>query len=389
MVESKRLRKKKSDFYSKSYTLLHRILTRLGQGLYPTQIATQLNVRKQNVFHYIYRLENHKYIQRDFRDVFLRYSLTEKGRKFLVFLAQDRKSPKSSLYVKESNIRSHNLGIKLRILRDNPDADFSNELNYGTNPANRGKMFTITFPIPMTVEKYTKHMVIDFHKFYTKPTTFMNDFYLRMWKGVWYISEYMKRKYDIRVDALEPEIIRFHLANERPDMNDKVKERAMVKVNLKRKSRVIFPTDMDAKAWLDRSQGNVEIETNDTLYEEKMLLMPENVDRIGQYLVDQNKIMNTFSKNIAKHNIAIIKIGEGMQDFSDNIKSFTAKTNRAVKELTDAVAVLAKAVRKPRTRAVLKHKRKAPRPQKRYIKRKLKKPKVGAFPTADEMLRGL
>lgn len=330
---------KQSKIYRKSFTLLYQILIRLINHLYPTQIANQLNMDKQKIFYHVHNLERRGYIKKEFKDAIENYTLTEKGEKLFQEIKLFIKSKKSALYVTKSNIRSHNLAVKLKIIRSNPNADFSNELSYNVNPANKGKIFVIAFPISMTVEIYQENVIIDFHKFYTQPTTFMNDFFIRLWKGMLYVNDYLARKYDIRLDLFEPEIVRFHLANERPDLDNKVKEKVQVTIGLGRKAKVIFPSETDAKAWIDKSHGHVDIETNDLLYEEKLLLMPESIDRLANQQIKMNlqtdQRLNDFSKNIASHTEAIkimnIRNGESSKaitTLSDSITKLTGIVER-------------------------------------------------------------
>lgn len=285
MKRRKKSSPKSAKIYKKSFTLLYRILVRLQNKLYPSQIARQLGISKQLCLYHIWRLEREKLIKREVKEAITIYSLTPKGNEFLQKI---RQSKRFLLYVRKENIRNHNLAIKLKILTDNSQADFSKELDYREVLKGKkhwkAKVFVFPFPISATIEKNPEYIIVNFHKFYSSPQTFLNDFFLKVFKGISYVCDYFYQKYEIKLDRYEPEIIRFHLANERPDLNEKVKKKAQITVGLNRKAKVIFPTNFDAKAWLDRSQGNVEIETNDLTYEENLLMMPEAIHSIANLL---------------------------------------------------------------------------------------------------------
>lgn len=340
-AEKSKIEGKKSKFYRKSFTLLYRILLKLLNHAYPAQIARDLNMDRQKVFYHVHRLEREGYVVKEFRDAIENYSLTELGQKLFEEIKFFMKSQKSSLYVTNaSNIRNHNLAVKLKIIRSNPTADLSKEAGYHVNPANKGRIFVIAFPISMTVELYSEHVLIDFHKFRTQPTTFMNDLFLRMWKGIWYLSGLLERKYGIVVDAYEPEIVRFHQANERPDLDDKVKEKMQVTIDLGRKSKVIFPTEIPASAWMDRSMGHVEIETNDLVYEENLITMPERVSNIEANQARQIEIEGKFAEQIELHleveDRTLEKLNNDIEIQKKNIE-IQEKTVSILSEIRDSI----------------------------------------------------
>ena len=72
----------------------------------------------------------------------------------------------------------------------------------------------------------------------------------------------------------------------------------------------------EAKAWLDKSLGMLELETNDIEYERKLLLMPEHIFNIAktQPLLMEN--LYRFSEQLNLHLEVLEKIGAGIDRFT-------------------------------------------------------------------------
>lgn len=339
------------NFAIRNLQLLYKILVRVALGLYCSQIARQLNLSHQIVSYYMKKLEICGFIALEVKTNFKSYKLTPEGEQLLQELKAASKedlqkglAKKSLLYVRtqKQHIRTHNLAFKLKILQDNPEADFSKELGYKeVKKANNNwlaKYFVISTPIGMTIEKTPKHVIVNFHKFYSEPKNYMNDFFSKVWKGLLYVASYFERKYGIILDYFEPEVIRFHLANEGPDLNDKVEEKVQIKVNLGRKAKVIFPASFEAKAWLDRSGGQVEIETNDMLYEEKLLMMPEILYDLNQrwgrlegLMEKQIYVMSEFTEQIKLHLNVLQKMSDALDKISEKLGKKAIELSRELK----------------------------------------------------------
>lgn len=252
----------------RNFLLLYRILLRVQKGMYPSQIARQLHISKQLCLYYIHKAEKLGYLEIKGKTNFLLLELTKEGKEFLA------RVKKSSLPLRKQYTRLHNLAIKFPILKDNPKAKWQKTAQIN----NWIKHYSVvTFPIGITLEKTTKHIIAYFHQFTTEKQMFLDEFYSWVLRGVYYVYYYLKKQKKITIDIFRSEIIRQHVANESPEFNPKVSKRKTVEVNLKRKAKSILPTNLQAKAWIDRSLGNVDIETNDMLYEEKLLLMPEMI----------------------------------------------------------------------------------------------------------------
>jgi hypothetical protein len=260
--------------------------------MYPTQIARQLRISKQLCLYYIHKAEKLEYLKKELKTNFLSYVLLPKGEEFL------REVKKFSLPSREKFTRLHNLAIKFPIINDNPNAAWEkeNKLNNWIE-----KYTVIKFPIGITLKKTTNHIIAYFHQFVTKQENFLTDFYSWVLRGIYYVYYYLKKEKQIEIDIFNAEIIREHLANESPEFNQKVEKRKTVEILLNRNAKAIYPSQEQAKAWIDRSFGNVDIETNDMIYEEKLLLMPEMVFSLAENINKLNPVLDNLAKQINLH----------------------------------------------------------------------------------------
>jgi len=276
----------------RNFLLLYRILRRIQKGMYPSQIARQLRISKQLCLYYIHKAERLGYLKKELKTNFLSYVLLPKGEEFL------REVKKFSLSVREKFTRLHNLAIKFPIIKDNPQAEFDKKVEIN----NWVKQYSVVkFPIGITIEKTSKSIIAYFHQFVTKQENFLTDFYSWVLRGIYYIYYYLKKEKQIEIDIFNAEIIREHLANESPEFNQKVEKRKTVEILLNRNAKAIYPSQEQAKAWIDKSFGNVDIETNDMIYEEKLLLMPEMVFELSKNIDKLNPVLDNLAKQINLH----------------------------------------------------------------------------------------
>jgi len=276
----------------RNFLLLYRILRRIQKGMYPTQIARQLNTSKQRIFYYLIKAERLGLVEKINRSNTVFYVITKKGENFLLEVK------KSSLPVREKVTRLHNLAIKFPIVQDNPQAQFDKKVEIN----NWIKQYSVvTFPIGITIEKTSKNVIVYFHQFSTKQQMFLTEFFSWVLRGVYYVYYYLKREKGITIDIFNGEIIREHLANASPEFNEKVEKRKTVEVSLGRNAFSIYPSQEPARAWIDRSLGNVDIETNDMIYEEKLLLMPEVVFDLAKNIDKLNPLLDNLAKQINLH----------------------------------------------------------------------------------------
>lgn len=293
--------------------MIWKILLKVRDGQYNSQIARQLGLKKQNIAYFLKKLEKNGYIQRKFRSNFVFYELTDKGKEFLKGQSQN-----FSLSSRKGHSRLHNLVISFPILEDNPDASFGKEVSLNNWVS---KYSVISFPIGITIQKTPRNVIAHFHQFETSKEMFLTDFYNWILKGVYYLYYYLMREKRIKIDIFDGRVIRQHISNEEPDLNEKIDQKMTTQIDLNRKAKSIFQTQENARAWIDRSYGNVEIETNDMLYEEKFLKMPEliyelsqnfapAIEKLTQQINLHLEVMQQIKEAIGKLNEILDKRGE-------------------------------------------------------------------------------
>ena len=310
--------KKLSNFYSKSFILTYRILVRLNSGLYPKQIARQLSISNQLVHYHIKKLEGLNYVKKVIKSSITVYELTDKGKQFLTTLKSKLNQNKKFSIPMSEDIRTHNFIIKYPILKDESKMKFEktiemNNWSYGTK--------RLTYPLGITIKKTTNNVIVYLHQFRA------NDFseYLNyLMKSLVFVYTYLKER-GILIDVMNGKTLGQHLAltlnkQTTESLEKIIGKRLYTEVNLGRTAKSVYPTDLKAKAWVDRSLGTLELETNDMMYLENFILMPERVTRfekLGEFIIEQQY---QFSKNLEKHMEVLNSIGEAIKELSKTIK---------------------------------------------------------------------
>ena len=118
------------------------------------------------------------------------------------------------------------------------------------------------------------------------------------------------------LDIFHVKEIHRHIENQLPEYEDKAE--GHVTVTLPRKARSFLTgeeTDHQAHAWLDRSKGPLGVESDDRLYEERLILMPETVDRIDKVVTalaaDTAPLLRQLHDDLGMHLEAVQQIAMG------------------------------------------------------------------------------
>lgn len=254
--------------------LNYKILQCIKKKMYASQIARQLSVKRTTIDYRINRLHAKGLIEMEVYSSCKLYKLTNEGNIYI----EKYKMPKTSLPTKKS--RLHTLFVKFPILKDNPNAKWDRVNRSFKNWV--PKYTTVTFPIGITIKKTPKSVILCFHEFETARNRSFTDFFNWVMRGTNYAYYYLMNKQGIKIDVFNGEVTHQHIGNEEPDMQGDPKIKTTV--GLKRKAQSFYPTDIKAKAWFDKSKGPWDWETNDLLYQERLLLMPENVHVIARQL---------------------------------------------------------------------------------------------------------
>ena len=265
------------------------------EGLYPSKIAKILNCNKRQISYYLRKFENLGLIILYSKYPKL-YELTDDGKEML----------QSSRYISDKQIRLENYQIKIPIVVDNPNIqvyDKVNEMFTNWIP----KYIKLDFPYILTLEKTPQNIIvwIKGQKFPKDKSYFLNLGILTA-QVLMFVKEFFRYKYNIVIDITKANVIGMEQANDISELDEEIQPSTKFTLNLNRKSETILGTsEMDAKAWIDRSQGPAEVESNDLSYEEKLILMPERVEHMfiknRQRDEETRNILNEYSKQIALH----------------------------------------------------------------------------------------
>ncbi len=267
--------KKDANITKKSWRLPYKILLLVKDKHYSSSIARLLKIPRTTCDYQIRSLTNNGFIKLDLKDSANFYKLTKKGYEFV----RDYRCQLSRYHRDQGKNRLHRLNVKFKILEDNEKVSFDSEheMNNWIQKYTR-----LNFPIGITIQKNTdKSIVAMFHEFETDKSRTFTDFFNHVMRGTFYVYNILKEKYGILIDVSSAETTDQHIANERPDLTGKLDDKKKTTLGLNRKAKSYFPFKKGARAWLDYSKGMPEVETNDFLYEERLLMMPETVQAIN------------------------------------------------------------------------------------------------------------
>jgi len=286
------------SLYFRSLTLPYQVLKRLDRGEYGAQIAKEIGITKQGVQHYITKLSGYNFIESEFRGTFKAWKLTKEGRTFLRFAKHTSKaiSLGTTKPLLPRTTRLHALNVKFPILKEKDGVPWTQEVKL-TNWIQKSRPADWDPRIEISLVKKTKCVVACFHTLKSTKPLFISEFMGKIVQGTFYIYAYLNNR-GITVDPFNAKIISQHIANESPEYENGVDKTLTVSKKLHRKVGGPFLSDLEAKAWIDRSEGMLEVETNDLIYEEKLLEMPETLYDLKTDLIP---IMEDFAKNIRLH----------------------------------------------------------------------------------------
>ncbi len=295
----------------------YKLLLCLKKGMYEAQISRQLKTPRQTMHNRIKRLIDIGLIKIDVKTSCTLYKITRLG-----YISLSSYNAQLSRYLRgKDKTRMHRLNIKFKITDNNLKAKF--DKNYKIN--NWIQSYTsIKFPIGITLKKTTKSIIVMFHEFETKKSRCLTEFFQHVMRGTTYAYYYLKKEHKITIDIFSGIVTDQHLINESPEFEKKIDKNKTTVMELARISKSVFPTEIKAKAWIDHSKGLPEIETNDFLYEEKLLMMPEYTEKIAQTFIPT---MEELTKQIHLHlqvqkdtQVLMKGIGQSISEIAKYIK---------------------------------------------------------------------
>ncbi len=193
--------------------------------------------------------------------------------------------------------RFHNLVLKFPILKDNDSVKWSK-----TSLINNWvkKYYFEELPLKLTIEKTSKSIILYLHQKEISKDNFYTDLLQWSLKAVFYCHHFLKER-GVVFDYFSGEVIRQHIATKAEEFEGFVDGKSTFEVDLKRSAKSIFKSKERAKVWIDRSWGELEVESNDLLYEEKLVRMPEIVFESNKLIKDFYRGLDSYNKNLKLH----------------------------------------------------------------------------------------
>jgi len=321
---------KSKKFLPRIFTLL---LSLLREPQSPTVLLKQLPFpcSKQRLNYYLKKAFNKGLVEKQRLGRITLYKLTPLGEQFL-------KDSKKFLVTYEEkkfiqHVRIHHLAIKIPIEIDNPRLNVKKK-----NPLkNWTEQYFKIEGLRVTIKKTTKHIIVYFHEFKIPASQkFMLNIMLYLAKYLNALKERLWHRYKILVDISKATIQDQHLANYLPVLNEIAKKttskQSRITVYLGREATSLFGEPIKNKeAWAlidwskSRETGMPEIETNDLLYEEKLLLMPEMIWALDRKLTPA---INWLAQNLRKHEEVLNRMNENQKKFNELLEKLLERLEK-------------------------------------------------------------
>jgi len=234
---------------------------------------------------------------------------------------------KTSISSAQNNISYHAVKIKIKIKKHGkiPDDILEKLKENGKYSEKRVKnwvkrYFYFDAPIPLTAELTPRSLIIHLKEKQFKKTEFIEKSkkYIELAaQGVSHLFEKHGYKFDD-----DYKIIAQHIgAQTEKEIDEKIEAGTTVSVNLNRKALAhTGEMKQEATAWLDKSLGFAEIETNDLTYEEKLILMPEIIHKALPLLVAYSRQVERHLEVLEQMSITLKNIDEGIKIIVKNCK---------------------------------------------------------------------
>jgi hypothetical protein len=243
--------------------LENKIIELIKEGIYPSKISALLNISTTLVLRHL------KYLEKEGK-----IKSYGKCPKFYKILIKENPNPENpSLCVRKliHNTTIHDLKIKYSIIKKGI------KLKGKTIKVNNWEK---TF-IPLegkpniTLELTTNSIIAHVHRFEMPSNMdFISAFSSILHEITAKITLFMNSK-GYSINNRTPTIISQHIANDAKDLDNEIANGAVFQINLNHKAKTpLGEMKQEAKAWVDKSGGLAEIETNDTIYEKELLEMP-------------------------------------------------------------------------------------------------------------------
>jgi predicted transcriptional regulator len=300
----------------------------------PEKIADQLKVSMQNLNKYISRLKKLNYIK---KLGYATWELTKEGKEFLNFLRIKQITKPSTLGLLDENLKVnlHALTITVPIL--------SGKLDFKEKGYEQGELrgwipqyLRISSPLGLTLKNNNNKSVTIYLWSREIPKTF--DINSLVIKSLLFTHNKLKEEQNVTIDIMDSKVSTLHLSVKNEDLDLIFNKGEKFEVVLNRSVKKILPKDEDkpAKAWVD-STPYLGIETNDIDYKENLIMMPERVNKLMEFLPETVKVINELknealiplTKQIALH----LEVEQKQSNNQDKMNQLLEKLNNSINEL--------------------------------------------------------
>ncbi len=274
----------------KSLTLV--VLEFYKQDFYQKQIAEKLNISKERVFYHTKKLLELGYLTEIARSNIVIYKVTEKGEGAIKI-----QQVKKSLTTGETpKITLHNLPVKIPILKDTKIPDC--EINEGLRNVRR-QFKKLPF-LGMTITRIEgSSIMVNIHK---RDIDEPSEEFNVVLQAVILANDYL-RNIGFELDLANIKVNGRHMSIPDPVAKKETQSKRYTEVGLGRTASKITANDPDiqAKAWIDASDGRPEIESNDRTWTENYIRMPDNIALMNESIGRLAEANEVYAENIKLH----------------------------------------------------------------------------------------
>jgi DNA-binding Lrp family transcriptional regulator len=298
-----------------------RILRLVKEGASRPEIEKALGLYPSKAQYYLARLEKAGLI-RTIRSYPRTYELTAKGLRVLLQGDLQVKTVRPTGAPGPKQVRVHAVQIIIPVLKQGETLPMKKEIPLKGWVQRIVDISDLGIDLDATIEITSKHVRVYVHSFNVKQSVQgwvqVAEYIGKIVNVVWFAM----RRYGWDIDNIHYKVVNQHLENPAPEY-EKVAQ-GEVETHLGRQATSIAGNTMNqpAKAWTDKSPGVLTMETNDALYEQKLLLMPEYVDAMYNKVVP---LMDEYNKNIALHLDTLREMKQAIQELRDIMRTLAAK----------------------------------------------------------------
>ncbi len=193
------------------------------------------------------------------------------------------------------------------------------------------KYVSLEWPHEIRIERTTKSIIFHVHqKHLPRDRTFFTALAQFTAKILIYGRLWLQNH---NIEVGDEEVISQEIGNDAPEYDDKVDPKTKVTMSLGRQAESILgpmrtreDSPIAAKAWIDRSHGVVEMETNDLRYAEKLIMMPERIDDLFDMQAENTrilggsmKVLQDYTQQMSLHMSAIQGLKKATEDLTSGV----------------------------------------------------------------------